>query len=560
MASIIFTVKVDAQILLSEDFESEILGNVSTTVGDPIYQFGFGTGCGASDIWDIDNDDNWEYDLGGGAITTWPYVSGNYAEIDNGVSGCSADEYFVIGPFTVTQNNFDLSFDYAFRDFDATSGFIAYAYNDNTSSYETTIETFAGSVGGTHTENVACISGNTYYLIFRYFDTWGYGAALDNIVVQHDCAPSATFTQNCASDLSYSVDVNISNLNGNTSADISSGGTTYFSGVGVGTHTVTGLSGSATVSVISTDNSSCFLSNSFSACDPCTSGSAPSDEPCAAPSIDLSQGFYGSTACGYTVSGGGDGPDDFCGSSDNDSWLKFTATADTVKLDWETIYDAVDCDRGVQYSVFDGSCGSQDAMTSLACFNPPAAFQGTGRFTIPDGSFGSVPLTVGDEYYIYIDGYAGDLCTYSWTPVEGVAVLPPNDLCPDTARIECGESDIQSIILATATDAPAACGAGTPGKGVWYVVDGQGNDITVSTDNGGTNFDTQLNIYTGSCGSFTCLSGDDDSGTGTTSELTFTASSGTTYYIYVDGDGAAEGQFELSLSCIACPANAGTWD
>ena len=38
-----------------------------------------------------------------------------------------------------------------------------------------------------------------------------------------------------------------------------------------------------------------------------------------------------------------------------------------------------------------------------------------------------------------------NLCTYSWTPVSGVAVLPPNDLCPDTARIECGESDIQSI-------------------------------------------------------------------------------------------------------------------
>ena len=123
----------------------------------------------------------------------------------------------------------------------------------------------------------------------------------------------------------------------------------------------------------------------------------PSDEPCSAPSVDLSQAFYGSTACGYTVSGGGNGPDDFCASSDNDSWLKFTATADTVELDWETIYDATDCDRGVQYAVFDGSCGSQDAMVRLACFNPPATFQGTGRFTIPDGSFGSSPLTVGDE-------------------------------------------------------------------------------------------------------------------------------------------------------------------
>lgn len=560
----IFTVKMNAQILLSEDFEGESFANI-TTIAGPLYQTDNTPDgdCTTSDRWDVDNDG--EYEASGGF---GPYLipsaayTGKYAEIDFGPSSCAQDFTMIVGTFLPTQTTIDISYTFDYSHF--TSGSLTVQlYNETTSSVASTLATYTADADGAETFSPSVTIGQSYSLRFTYSDSYAYGAAIDNIVIQHDCAPSATFTQNCASDLTYSVDVNITSLNGNTSANIKSGGTTYFTGVGVGTYTVSDLDGSATITVESTDNSVCIISNSFGACDVCSSTSKPSDFPCSAPSVDLSQAFYGSTACGYTVDAGGSygGPDDFCGSSDNDSWLKFTATADTVKLDWETIYDAIDCDRGVQYAVFDGSCGSQDAMVSLACFNPPATFQGTGRFTIPDGSFGSVPLTVGDEYYIYIDGYAGDLCTYSWTPISGVAVLPPNDLCPDTARIVCGESATASIILATATDAPSSCsGGGTPGKGVWYVVDGQGNDITVSTDNSGTNFDTQINIYSGSCGSFTCVAGDDDSGTGTTSELTFTAASGITYYIYVDGDGVAEGQFEISLSCVACPADAGTWD
>jgi tryptophan synthase beta subunit len=127
--------------------------------------------------------------------------------------------------------------------------------------------------------------------------------------------------------------------------------------------------------------------------------------------------------------------------------------------------------------------------------------------------------------------------------------------------LTCGDSDIASNILATDTDAPTACsGGGTTAEGVWYTFTGTGQEVTISTDNAGTNFDTQINIFSGTCGSLVCVGGDDDSGTGTTSTYTFTAANGTDYYIYVDGDGAAEGQFEISLSCAdVCIANPGTW-
>jgi hypothetical protein len=65
--------------------------------------------------------------------------------------------------------------------------------------------------------------------------------------------------------------------------------------------------------------------------------------------------------------------------------------------------------------------------------------------------------------------------------------------------------------------------------------------VTISTDHAITNFDTQLHVYTGSCGSLTCVAGDDDSGTGTTSIVTFTAQPGVTYRVRVGGFGTAEG-------------------
>ena len=54
-------------------------------------------------------------------------------------------------------------------------------------------------------------------------------------------------------------------------------------------------------------------------------------------------------------------------------------------------------------------------MVEIACENPTL---GNGTFTIPDNS-GS-PLVIGQSYYVYIDGYAGDLCDYFWEANPGL--------------------------------------------------------------------------------------------------------------------------------------------
>jgi hypothetical protein len=71
--------------------------------------------------------------------------------------------------------------------------------------------------------------------------------------------------------------------------------------------------------------------------------------------------------------------------------------------------------------------------------------------------------------------------------------------------------------------------------------------VTLSTDNPSTNFDTKIHVYSGSCGFLTCVAGDDDSGTGSTSLVTFTAQPNTQYRIRVGGYNAVEGTTYLTM-------------
>ena len=56
-------------------------------------------------------------------------------------------------------------------------------------------------------------------------------------------------------------------------------------------------------------------------------------------------------------------------------------------------------------------------MVEIACENPA----GNGTFTIPDNSGHRV---IGQSYYVYIDGYAGDLCDYFWEAHPGLPLIP----------------------------------------------------------------------------------------------------------------------------------------
>ena len=134
-----------------------------------------------------------------------------------------------------------------------------------------------------------------------------------------------------------------------------------------------------------------------------------------------------------------------------------------------------------------------------------------------------------------------------------------NDLCVNALPIACGQSMVGSTIGTTATGDPtSACGAETPsgGGGVFYTIVGTGANITATTCSPNTNFDTTLFIYSGSCGAYTCVDSNDDTGGSCSiaSTVTFPTLAGTTYYIFVTGYLATDrGAFTLRATCATPP-------
>ena len=109
-------------------------------------------------------------------------------------------------------------------------------------------------------------------------------------------------------------------------------------------------------------------------------------------------------------------------------------------------------------------------------------------------------------------------------------------------------------------------GCGTQGSNLWYTVVGNGNQLTATTCNASTNFDTEVRIYTGSCSSLNSMVEvicNDDDGTCISSSLQSTATwcsqPGTIYYISVGyyASGAGYGNFVLSVTdgvpCVVLP-------
>jgi len=92
-------------------------------------------------------------------------------------------------------------------------------------------------------------------------------------------------------------------------------------------------------------------------------------------------------------------------------------------------------------------------------------------------------------------------------------------------------------------------GGSTPDRTVWWTwtVPASGEVII---DTIGSNFDTTLGVYTGSSvNSLTTLASNDDS-IDLISQVTFTATAGTTYQIAVDGFGASQGLIGLNINLI----------
>ncbi len=269
---------------------------------------------------------------------------------------------------------------------------------------------------------------------------------------------------------------------------------------------------------------------------------APANDPCSgATPIACGQTVTGSTlnatidqapACGLSLPKYG-------------VWYSIVGTGGDITLSTcggTTNYDT-------QIGVYSGSCA---ALTCVAGNNNFCGRQSTVTFTSASGT----------TYYIWVTGVIDARGNFSLSATCAV-VAAPNDACANATAITCGQTVSGSTIGAT-TDAVSTCGTtlNTAG-GVWYSIVGNGAAITVSTCNPGTNYDTKMGVFSGTCGALVCVGGNDDTtapecvlpatGFNRKSRVTFNSVSGTTYYILVTGFSTLTGSFELSATCATPP-------
>jgi len=133
----------------------------------------------------------------------------------------------------------------------------------------------------------------------------------------------------------------------------------------------------------------------------------------------------------------------------------------------------------------------------------------------------------------------------------GQEPAPVNDEPCFALPAACGDEISGSTVFASGEGTPEGfCGTSPGNVGVWYVLEGANQEVTVNTF--GSDYDTKLNVYTNACILLECVGGNDDSG-GLQSQVTFDALDGESYWIYVSGFGSATGNYALNISCEDLP-------
>ena len=93
-------------------------------------------------------------------------------------------------------------------------------------------------------------------------------------------------------------------------------------------------------------------------------------------------------------------------------------------------------------------------------------------------------------------------------------------------------SNTQDTVDAKSSKADPLPSCQNVGHTVWYTFT-PSTDATITADTFGSDYDTVLTVYTRSRGKFTEVACNDDTATNLQSEVTFNATTGTTYYIMV---------------------------
>jgi hypothetical protein len=130
------------------------------------------------------------------------------------------------------------------------------------------------------------------------------------------------------------------------------------------------------------------------------------------------------------------------------------------------------------------------------------------------------------------------------------AALAQNDECATALGLTAAgvAFDTQGATLSAEA---WTCGFVSSAPDLWYSYTAVA-PFPVTVETCGANYDSMLQVFSGTCGALTVEGCNDDS-CGLQSQVTFTPVVGATYYVRVGGYGAASGQGTLSLRESAGP-------
>lgn len=231
-------------------------------------------------------------------------------------------------------------------------------------------------------------------------------------------------------------------------------------------------------------------------------------------------GTYGTSACGFTTPG-------------KEYIYTFTAaTTGTYTIQQLSSFGYID----YQFKLVSGGCSS----TGWTCIDDM-----TGAQTSPNFS-----LTAGNQYYFLLDPESTTGGSVSFIITCGSSA-PVNSTCASATTLPCGTTNLAGTTVGTSSIVNGT-GCSMGNYGVWYTFVGNGYDTTISST---ANFDHEMAITSGSCGSLVNISCNDVGLSGGTETATFSTILGTTYYVYIShysNGSTTTGTFTISRSCTTC--------
>ena len=248
------------------------------------------------------------------------------------------------------------------------------------------------------------------------------------------------------------------------------------------------------------------------------------------------------------------------------------------------------CTNGVPFGSASVICG-----TTQSVFGVWANEYSTINGLLTDGEYTFAALGVGADYFLTITNLAGtevlatgqgtveytsdvaqnvrfyahvnDQCSatggFATSHTRTIAAfcpsieLPENDLACGAIDITCGQTISGTTIGATADDVPFCGTSNGTGGGLWYLFTPENAGIAEASLCG-SDFDTKIRVFSGTCETLVCVGGNDDNfavcGAGNNSYLEFAYTAGENYYILIHGFSAAQGNFDFELTCVeGCP-------